>query len=332
MATLPSFFIPQFLTDAGVIAAGYKLHTYDSGTTTPKQTFTDEAGAVPNSNPIVLDSAGRCILFLGSGQYTFVLKDPADAATIWTRDDVEGLPAASGVSYLPLAGGTMTGLIVLSGNATANLNPTPLQQVNSLISAATASLNTTIGTVGVYTSSGGTSTAYTLSPSNALAGLTTGAARGVIFHTTSGANPTMAVSGLAAKSLKQYENGVKVAAKIVGGQSSDIVYDGTDWVVSAPQYGAIGTIAASGSVTFGGGLIVKWGTTGVLGTDSAANTVTFPTPFPTACFVVFANPSTDNGAGVGTQYSWNAYNPTVASFKINNDATASAFTWLAIGN
>src|SRR5262245_53297514 len=38
---------------------------------------------------------------------------------------------STGVPSLPLAGGTMTGPIVLAGNATANLNPVPLQQLNS---------------------------------------------------------------------------------------------------------------------------------------------------------------------------------------------------------
>lgn len=40
---------------------------------------------------------------------------------------------------LQKSGGTMTGNLVLSGNATADLQATPLQQVNSLISAATGS-------------------------------------------------------------------------------------------------------------------------------------------------------------------------------------------------
>jgi hypothetical protein len=46
---------------------------------------------------------------------------------------------ASLSAYLPLAGGVaMTGLFTLSGNATANLNPVPLQQLNSAIATAVA--------------------------------------------------------------------------------------------------------------------------------------------------------------------------------------------------
>lgn len=47
---------------------------------------------------------------------------------------------ASWAPVLPLAGGILTGALTLSGNATANLNPVPLQQMTSAISAATAGL------------------------------------------------------------------------------------------------------------------------------------------------------------------------------------------------
>jgi hypothetical protein len=43
--------------------------------------------------------------------------------------------AASSALALPLAGGTMTGAIVLAGNAAANLNPVPLQQLTSVVGA-----------------------------------------------------------------------------------------------------------------------------------------------------------------------------------------------------
>jgi len=45
---------------------------------------------------------------------------------------------ASWAPVLPLAGGILTGALTLSGNATANLNPVPLQQMTSAISAAVA--------------------------------------------------------------------------------------------------------------------------------------------------------------------------------------------------
>jgi hypothetical protein len=42
---------------------------------------------------------------------------------------------AGGAGFVPSAGGTMTGPLVLSGDATANLNPVPLRQLNTTLTA-----------------------------------------------------------------------------------------------------------------------------------------------------------------------------------------------------
>jgi hypothetical protein len=327
----PTVMLQLFLDD-GSVAANCLLDTFASGTTTPQTTHTDAAGLVPNTNPIVLDSAGRCIVFGNPALlYTFRLRSPG-GTTLWTRDSIAAIPVTSTDEFVPIAGEvTMTGLLTLSGNATANLNPTPLQQVTALIAAAVATVTELIDDQLAATVSAGTSTAYTLTPSAALSALATGAIRDVIFHTASGAAPTIAVSGLAAIPLKQFENGTKVDAKIVAGQCTAIVYDGADWVVASPQYSLIGTISSTGSFTAPGGLIIKMGTTGTIGVDSSL-TVTFPVPFPNNCFMVFANPSTDVGVGSAANYSSNACAFTTINFKINNDSALSAFSWIAIGN
>lgn len=338
MATRPPFFDQQFrVTDVNgelVPAAGYLLHTYESGTVTPKQTFTDQAGLVPNENPIELDADGRCTMWLGTGEYTIALHDLDDAPVDGQQwDDVAGVPEASADQFVPLEGGVeMTGQFELSGNATQNLHPTPLQQVNSLIAASAATTAALIEDQSSATVSSGTGDAFTLTPTAALSALTTGAMRYAIFHTAGGDAPTIAVSGLAATTLKQFENGIKVAAKIASGQCTAIIYDGTDWVVVSPQYSLTGTVSASGSFTIPGGLIVKLGTAGPFGLDTSGNTVTFPSAFPNNCFGVWANPVTDNGVGAGANYSANAHTFTAASFKINNDSLSSSFNWIALGN
>jgi hypothetical protein len=139
MAMLPPTFNQQFFTDAGLPAAAHLLYTYESGTTTPKETYTNQAGSSANANPIVLDAAGRCLLWLGSGEYTLVLKTAADV-TVWTRDDVAGVAAAEEGSFLPLAGGTMTGPIALAGNATTALQAVPKQQLDAAIAALSATV------------------------------------------------------------------------------------------------------------------------------------------------------------------------------------------------
>lgn len=81
----------------------------------------------------------------------------------------------------------------------------------------------------------GTGAAYAISPTPAAAPPSLGQRFLVSFHVASSGNPTINVSGRAAKILKQYDNaGAKVTAVIAIGQVSDIIYDGVDFVVMTP--------------------------------------------------------------------------------------------------
>ena len=75
------------LDNNGVPLGGGKLYTYIAGTTTPQQTFSDVNLTTPNTNPIILDAAGRAIVFLDAKSYKLVLDDVNDVQ-IWTRDNV----------------------------------------------------------------------------------------------------------------------------------------------------------------------------------------------------------------------------------------------------
>lgn len=89
--TAPFLVQPIFrqFDNAGLPAAGYHLWTYAGGTTTPKTTYSDAAGTVPNTNPVVFDTTGSAIVRLGSGAYNFVVKDPTDTTTIWSADQYQ---------------------------------------------------------------------------------------------------------------------------------------------------------------------------------------------------------------------------------------------------
>jgi|LakMenEpi03Aug12_release.lakeMendotaPanAssembly.Ray.scaffolds.fasta_scaffold50562_4 hypothetical protein len=82
---------------------------------------------------------------------------------------------------------------------------------------------------------GGTDTAYTLTPTPASTANATGQRFRVTFNAASGATPTLAVSGQTAKSLKYYDSaGAKQAitsTQVPINWISDVEYDGTDWVV-----------------------------------------------------------------------------------------------------
>lgn len=80
----------QFFDDNGVPLAGGLIYTYQAGSSTPLATYTTNGGTIANSNPIVLDSAGRVPqeiwLFTGYS-YKFVLKN-ADDVLIQTLDNI----------------------------------------------------------------------------------------------------------------------------------------------------------------------------------------------------------------------------------------------------
>jgi hypothetical protein len=83
----------QFFTNYGSVLTGGKLETYLAGTTTPATTYTSSSGGTANTNPIVLDSAGRppSEVWLTTGvSYKFILKDSA-GTLIGTYDNISGI-------------------------------------------------------------------------------------------------------------------------------------------------------------------------------------------------------------------------------------------------
>lgn len=83
--------VQQVFQDDGEPLSYAKLYFYETGTSTPKDTYSDDTYADANSNPIIADAAGRFIanIFLdtSAGRYRVVLKDQNDV-TIWTKDNV----------------------------------------------------------------------------------------------------------------------------------------------------------------------------------------------------------------------------------------------------
>lgn len=86
---------PKFvgLDGTGAPLSGGKLYTYAAGTTTPLSTYQDANLGVANTNPVILDSAGRAVVFLTANTYKFTLTDVNDQL-VWTVDGV----ASTGLS------------------------------------------------------------------------------------------------------------------------------------------------------------------------------------------------------------------------------------------
>jgi len=113
IATIPKF---NFNGPDGLALSGGSLTTYLAGTTTLETTYQDQALTIANTNPIVLDAAGGCTIWLSDAKtYKFVLKNSA-GVTQWTQDNINGttslsqLTASSGsslVGYMPAGTGAV---------------------------------------------------------------------------------------------------------------------------------------------------------------------------------------------------------------------------------
>ena len=85
----------QFFDNSGQVLTGGKLYTYLAGTTTSAATYTTNSGLTANSNPIVLNAAGRVadsgeIWLSDSVNYKFVLQDQ-NSVQIAVWDNVTGI-------------------------------------------------------------------------------------------------------------------------------------------------------------------------------------------------------------------------------------------------
>ena len=84
--------VPQFFANDGTVLAGGKLYTYAAGGTTNQATYTDSGGGSSNTNPVVMDSAGRPVsggIWLAAASYRFDLFTSA-GVLVWSVDNVTG--------------------------------------------------------------------------------------------------------------------------------------------------------------------------------------------------------------------------------------------------
>lgn len=73
----------QFVDGNGAPYGAGSVYFYVPNTLTPKATWQDPNQSVVNANPVVLDAAGRAVIY-GTGQYLQVLKD-LNGAQIWSK-------------------------------------------------------------------------------------------------------------------------------------------------------------------------------------------------------------------------------------------------------
>jgi hypothetical protein len=94
MAQLAPKLRQRFFDANGEPLVGGKLYSYQAGTSTPLDTYTDQSESTANANPVILDSEGYADVWCSNNNYKFVLAD-TDDNILWTVDDIS--PIADGV-------------------------------------------------------------------------------------------------------------------------------------------------------------------------------------------------------------------------------------------
>lgn len=153
--------IEQFVDGTGVPRSGAKLFTYVGGSVNTKQTtYTESTGSTPNTNPIVLDSAGRIPqpIWLTTGvSYKFVLAPPTDTdpptSPIDTLDVITGINDSSSSQSEWIAGPTPTFVsttqFTLAGDQTANFSVG--RRIKATVTAGTVYGRITVSAFAVLT-------------------------------------------------------------------------------------------------------------------------------------------------------------------------------------
>jgi hypothetical protein len=109
----------QFFDNNGVPLAGGLLYTYAAGSSTPQATYTAISGLVANTNPVVLDAAGRVSneIWLTPGiSYKFVLQT-SSAVQIASWDNITGINDAASITAANLS---VTGNLAVAGTVSGS--------------------------------------------------------------------------------------------------------------------------------------------------------------------------------------------------------------------
>jgi hypothetical protein len=142
----------HFDDGAGNPAVGYKLFTYQAGTTTKANTYTDASGGTPNTNPVILDSRGECDCWLTAGaKYKYVLSPPDDSDPptnpVFTVDNIVGVTDLNNVNLTGIptgptaAPGTNTNQLATTSFVIAELAALQAQSLANPIRNATCELS-----------------------------------------------------------------------------------------------------------------------------------------------------------------------------------------------
>jgi len=142
----------QFFDDNGNPLTGGKVYTYAAGTTTPLATYTTSTGAVANTNPIILDAAGRTpneIWLVAGTLYKFIVQTSVNVL-VGTYD---GLPAINDPYSINSLLGSVTGTNAIAAVATPSITAYAAGATYAFIAANTNTAAATLSIDGLATKS-----------------------------------------------------------------------------------------------------------------------------------------------------------------------------------
>ncbi len=302
----PAVFNVQFFREAvngvAMVAAACQLSTHPAGTPgSDLATYTDASGGTPNPNPIILDDDGRCALWLDPDEeYLLRLRLPvAEGGAVFREFD----------NVVAAAATTETVTSVNGETGDVELTPAMIDYIAPTLDWFDAA--------NVQDALDQLATRLDAPPAESV----TVADFAELIEAT---NVEDAVAELASNMLPPGEDheGESLWVNPTTGVR--------EWNPAAG--GPTGTLGVAGSLTFPGGLVLKWGTTGSIA-KGGSNPVAFPAAFPNACYVVNATPNQNGGSEhVEEGHSYWVHSITDDGFQIGNDAAASVFSWFAIGS
>ena len=117
----------QGFDDNGDPLDGGLLYAYVAGTSTLLDTFSEVTLTTQNTNPVVLNAAGRATIYLTPAtSYKLVLKTAA-GVSVWSQDNVT-VAAATGIVTTIIAG---SGVSITSTGATAGTGDVTISVASS---------------------------------------------------------------------------------------------------------------------------------------------------------------------------------------------------------